>query len=127
MVSGEKVHDVNTSLIKLTIGYSSGVMGVAEVTVLATVSNDGTTLLITNSDEFDEGSDSNHIFNKVAKCDANAVVLINSGPGGYDVRSAPKKHQVREPSRTKPKKLRNTPFPPKTSSRAPPKPKKRMA
>lgn len=66
---GDYVHNSNTSLMKLTIGYSPGVVGVTEVTPRTKVTNDGTTFLITNyvdgDDDFETDHKSNPIPNKV--------------------------------------------------------------
>lgn len=57
---GDYVHESNTSLIKLTIGYPSGVVGVAELTVSTSVTKNGTAFLITNYEEGDNDENTDH-------------------------------------------------------------------
>lgn len=57
---GDYVHKSNTSLIKLTIGYPPGVVGVAEVTVSAPVAKNDTALFITNYEEGDNDENTDH-------------------------------------------------------------------
>lgn len=51
------------SLIKLTMGYSSGGLGGTEVAVIRSVTVNDAVFFITNSDNFDFDRDSDHAFN----------------------------------------------------------------
>lgn len=88
-VPGVYVDWSTASLIKLAIGYSSGVVGGAEVTPIASVTYCGAALLIVNSDEVGEGRDSDHALKSVCECVTDAVSLNLPGPGGINVSSAP--------------------------------------
>lgn len=86
-VSGDVIDDRSAMSMKLTIGYSSGGVGVSESTVMATVSCDCTALLMTNSDDFEDDSLTCTVVNAVylSFVEGDSVVTNNlPGPGGYN-------------------------------------------
>ncbi len=96
-VPGElEVCCVTSRLIKLTIGYVSGVVGGTEVAVVTSVSDNYTALFITGHKEPDFDRDSDANFNYVCEVKTITVSLLLPGPGGYNVASVPRRRQHHE-------------------------------
>ncbi len=62
---GDHVHKSNTLLMKSTMGYPSGVVGVSEVTTSISLAANDTALLITNYVDGDDDLETDHNSNPI--------------------------------------------------------------